>query len=298
MAGNKGNSNDITRRYLDSLLVETRYMNSANPDMTMELYGRTFDSPVMTAALSHLDHFMFDGATKVYAEGAAKAGVILWLGMEDDETVDMCASTGASMVEIIKPYSDRELIRKKIMHAQELGLLAVGIDIDHPFGEDGSPDEVDGYEMTALKTEELREICAGTSLPVIVKGVLSVYDANEAVEAGAAGLVLSHHNNRIEYALPALMALPEIKSRLKKQVPIFVDGDIRSGMDVFKSLALGATAACIGRPLMTAIKEGGAEGVAAYLANVKAGLGKAMACTGCYDLSRMDPAVIHRTSFV
>ena len=50
MAGNKGNSNDITRRYLDSLLVETRYMNSANPDMKMELYGQTFDSPVMTAA--------------------------------------------------------------------------------------------------------------------------------------------------------------------------------------------------------------------------------------------------------
>ena len=298
MAGNKGNSNDITRRYLDSLLVETRYMNSANPDMKMELYGQTFDSPVMTAALSHLDHMMFDGATRIFAEGAAKAGVILWLGMEDDETVDMCASTGAAMVEIIKPYSDRELIRKKIMHAQELGILAVGIDIDHPFGEDGSPDEVDGYEMTALKTEELREICAGTSLPVIVKGVLSVYDANEAVDAGAAGLVLSHHNNRIEYALPALMALPEIKSKLKKQVPIFVDGDIRSGMDVFKALALGATAASIGRPLMTAIKESGAEGVAAYLANIKAGLGKAMACTGCYDLSRMDPAVIHRTSFV
>ena len=81
-------------------------------------------------------------------------------------------------------------------------------------------------------------------------------------------------------------------------MPIFVDGDIRSGMDVFKALALGATAASIGRPLMTAIKESGAEGVAAYLANIKAGLGKAMACTGCYDLSRMDPAVIHRTSFV
>ena len=83
MAENTGSSNKITRRYLDSLLIETRYMNSVSPDLTMDLYGRKFSSPVMTAALSHLDHFMFDGATKAYAEGAAKADVILWLGMAD-----------------------------------------------------------------------------------------------------------------------------------------------------------------------------------------------------------------------
>ena len=81
MAENTGNSNKITRRYLDSLLIETRYMNSTNPDPSMDLYGKKFASPIMTAALSHLDHFMFEGATKAYAEGAAKAGAILWLGM-------------------------------------------------------------------------------------------------------------------------------------------------------------------------------------------------------------------------
>ena len=294
MAEKAGNSNVITRQYLDSLLIETRYMNSTNPDLTMNLYGRSFKSPIMTAALSHLDHFMFEGATKAFAEGAAKADAILWLGMADEKEVEMCAATGAPMIEIIKPYSDRKLIFQKIRHAESLGLLAVGIDIDHPFAEDGSPDNVDGYEMTALTTEELKEICSSTKLPVIAKGVLSLYDAREVMKAGVLGMVLSHHNNRIEYAVPPLALLPAIREEAGKEVPIFVDGEIRTGMDAFKALALGATAVCIGRPLMTAIKQDGAEGVAEYIRKANGELAKVMAYTGCTDTGRMDPAVVHK----
>ena len=294
MAEKAGNSNVITRQYLDSLLIETRYMNSTNPDLTMNLYGRSFKSPIMTAALSHLDPIMFEGATKAYAEGAAKADAILWLGMADEKEVEMCAATGAPMIEIIKPYSDRKLIFEKIRHAESLGLLAVGIDIDHPFAEDGSPDIVDGYEMTALTTEELKEICSSTKLPVIAKGVLSLYDAREVMKAGVLGMVLSHHNNRIEYAVPPLALLPAIREEAGKEVPIFVDGEIRTGMDAFKALALGATAVCIGRPLMTAIKQDGAEGVAEYIRKANGELAKAMAYTGCTDTGRMDPAVVHK----
>ena len=294
MAEKAGNSNVITRQYLDSLLIETRYMNSTNPDLTMNLYGRSFKSPIMTAALSHLDPIMFEGATKAYAEGAAKADAILWLGMADEKEVEMCAATGAPMIEIIKPYSDRKLIFQKIRHAESLGLLAVGIDIDHPFAEDGSPDIVDGYEMTALTTEELKEICSSTKLPVIAKGVLSLYDAREVMKAGVLGMVLSHHNNRIEYAVPPLALLPAIREEAGKEVPIFVDGEIRTGMDAFKALALGATAVCIGRPLMTAIKQDGAEGVAEYIRKANGELAKAMAYTGCTDTGRMDPSVVHK----
>ena len=293
-----GNSNIITRKYLDSLLIETRYMNSSVPDQSLTLYGKHFDSPVMTAALSHLDHFMFEGATALYASAAAKTGTVLWLGMAEDQEVERCASTGAKMVEIIKPFADRERIFQKIRHAESLGLLAFGIDIDHPFAEDGSPDIVDGYKMAPLTTAELRDFCACSSLPLFVKGVLSSYDANEAVKAGASGLVFSHHNNRIEYAIPPLMALPEIKAGLEKEIPIFVDCEIQTGLDVFKALALGATAVCIGRPLMTAIKKDGENGMAEYLLDVRKQLSKAMAYTGCTSLDKMDPTVIHHASWL
>ena len=117
--------------------------------------------------------------------------------------------------------------------------------------------------------------------------------AGEAA-AGAKGLLLSHHNSRIEYAIPPLAILPEIAELVNGAVPIFVDCEIKTGMDVFKALALGATGACIGRPLMAAIKDNQAEGVKDYLLKANGELGKVMAYTGCYNLKKMDPTVIRR----
>ena len=289
-----GNSNRISREYLDSLLIETRYMDSATPDISFELYGIKAASPIMTAALSHLDHFMFPGAADALAKGAKDAGAILWYGMAEEQEIEKLAAFGAPMIEIIKPYADRDLIYRKMGHARKLGLPAVGIDIDHPFASDGSPDHVDGVEMAPLRTAELEEITRNVPLPVIIKGVLSCRDAERCLGAGAQGLVISHHNNRIEYALPPLALLPEIAAMAGKNVPVFVDCEIRTGMDAFKALSLGAAGVCIGRPLMTAMKEDPENGVRNYLLKANDELKKAMAYTGCTSLKKMDPTVIHR----
>ncbi len=288
-----GNSNRISREYIDSLRIETRYMDSTIPDTAFTLYGERFASPIMTAALSHLDHFMFPGAATALARGAKAANAVLWYGMAENSEIDALAATGARVIEIIKPYTDREKIFAKLRHAEKLGLLAVGVDIDHPFGEDGSLDVVDGEEMTPIRTPELAQICAATKLPVIVKGVLSRRDAERCLVAGARGLVLSHHNNRIEYAVPPLAMLPEIAA-IAGDVPLFVDCEIKTGMDAFKALCLGAKGVCIGRPLMTAIKQGEAQAVRDYLNQARNGLAKAMAYTGCADLDHMDPTIIRR----
>ena len=116
-----GNSNRISRQYLDSLLIETRYMDSGTPCIDYELYGKKAASPIMTAALSHLDHFMAPGAADALAKGAAEAGAILWYGMAAEEEIERLAAFGAPMVEIIKPYADRDLIRRKIEHAEKAG---------------------------------------------------------------------------------------------------------------------------------------------------------------------------------
>jgi len=77
-------------------------------------------------------------------------------------------------------------------------------------------------------------------------------------------------------------------------VPLFVDCEIKTGMDAFKALCLGAKGVCIGRPLMTAIKQGGADAVRDYLNQARDGLAKAMAYTGCADPDHMNPTVIRR----
>lgn len=289
-----GNSNRIARAYLDSLLLETRYMGSAFPDIGFDLYGQKASSPIMTAALSHLDHFMFPGAADALAGGAKDAGAILWYGMAPEEEIERLAAFGAPMIEIIKPYADRDMIYRKIAHAEKLELLAVGIDIDHAFAPDGTADNVNGEIMAPVQTAELEQIIRAASLPVIVKGVLSLWDADRCLSAGARGLVLSHHNNRIEYAVPPLAVLPEIAERTGGKVPLFVDCEIRTGMDAFKALALGAAGVCVGRPLMTAIRENGRTGVRDYLLKANDELKKAMAFTGCVSLDKMDRTVIRR----
>jgi isopentenyl diphosphate isomerase/L-lactate dehydrogenase-like FMN-dependent dehydrogenase len=89
------------------------------------------------------------------------------------------------------------------------------------------------------------------------------------------------------------MALGEIRKAVGSRIPIFVDDEIATGMDAFKALALGAKGVCIGRPLMTAIREDIRNGVRDYLLRANAELRKAMAFTGCTDLGKMDPTVIH-----
>ena len=78
-------------------------------------------------------------------------------------------------------------------------------------------------------------------------------------------MVLSHHNNRIEYAIPPVYILLEIAKMAGEDVPVFVDGMIQSGMDAFKAIALGAKGVCIGRPLMAAYTKGKEQGVCEYL---------------------------------
>ena len=87
-----GNSNRIAREYIDSLRIETRYLDAAFPVTDFELYGARFSGPIMTAALSHLDHFMFPGAADALARGAKAAGAVLWYGMAEEAEIEALAS--------------------------------------------------------------------------------------------------------------------------------------------------------------------------------------------------------------
>ena len=80
-------------------------MDSEIPSTAFELYGVKAASPIMTAALSHLDHFMFPGAADALAEGAKEAGDILWYGMAEEAEIERLAGYGGPMFEIIKPYT-------------------------------------------------------------------------------------------------------------------------------------------------------------------------------------------------
>ena len=287
----QGDSDQITREYFDSLLLEMRHLDGCIPDTTFELYGEKFQTPIMMAALSHLNNIHEDGMVEM-AKGAALAEAVNWAGMGEKDELERITATGAKTIKIIKPYADNDLILERIAHAKECGVLAVGMDIDHAFNGKGEYDKVLGYDMAPKSQEEIRRFVESTSLPFVVKGVLSRQDAYKCLQAGVKGIVVSHHHGIMDYAVPPLMILPDIVKVVNGQIPIFVDCGIMSGMDVFKALALGASAVSAGRVIMPPLKEKGAQGVKELVCQMSEELKGVMARTGCPDLQHIDPSVI------
>ena len=296
MTQNRTSSDAITRAYFDSLLVEMRHLDAVKPSTAFELYGKTFSTPVMTGALSHLHNTYPNGMAEM-ARGASAAGAVVWSGMGPKEELEAMIATGAQVIKIIKPYADRDSIREKIRHAEACGALAVGIDIDHAFDRRHGYDVIENMPMFPMTQKEIAELVKFTRLPFVIKGVLSRQDARKCQDAGVQGMVISHHNGRVDCAVPPLMILPEILEETDGKVPLFVDCSLQSGLDVFKALALGAKACSIGRPLMGRMKEKGAEGVREAVEEITRDLAYTMAMTCCRDLSSIDPTIV-RTSHI
>lgn len=119
-------------------------------------------------------------------------------------------------------------------------------------------------------------------------------EAEIAAAAGAAAIVVSNHGGRaMDHTPGGAEVLPEITHRVKGKVTIFVDGGIRSGVDVLKMLALGADAVLVGRPLFTAGAGGGQEGVALVLAAMMNELKQAMILTGVSTIQEITPKVLY-----
>ena len=283
-------SDVITRAYIDSLLVEVRHLDAVMPSTEMTLFGKTFATPVATAALSHMANQYPDGMTAM-ADGANQAGALVFSGMGPKDELERMVATGAQVIKIIKPYADRESVYDKISHAEEVGCLAVGIDTDHAFSR-GGYDVIESMKMFPLSSKELADMVKATKLPFFIKGVLSRKEARKCLDCGVKGMVVSHHNGRIDTAVPPLMVLPEIAEEVKGEAALFVDCAIQSGLDVFKCLALGATGACVGRPLMQPLREKGAAGVRGVIEGITTDLRYAMAMTASPDVSHIDPSIV------
>lgn len=179
------------------------------------------------------------------------------------------------------------------------GIRAVNLDSPAQLPElpaGGSP-VFDGLLAVAPGWAEVAWLCRHSRLPVLLKGILHPEDARLAMAAGAAGVIVSNHGGRVlDSQWPALKALPGIRAELGPAVPVLVDGGIRRGTDVFKALALGASAVLIGRPYIHALATAGALGVAHLLKLLREELEVTMALSGCRELSEIGADALRRAS--
>ena len=294
----------------------------------LELFGCVFDHPIMLApvAFQRLAHADGEHAT-VLGASAVNAGMVL--STQASVTLEEIANHAHCPLWFqlyIQP--DRAFTEQLIRRAENAGYRALVVTVDAPVSGIRNHEQRTGFSLpagieavnlhgmvhatsasqpesgngplfgsgllqTAPTWRDLEWIVRSTSLPVIVKGVLNPNDVQHALNAGVAGIIVSNHGGRTLDDLPATIdALRYIVKAVKRQVPILLDGGIRRGTDVFKSLALGATAVLIGRPYINGLATAGAAGVAHVVQLLRAELEVAMALNGCPTLASITSSAI------
>ena len=268
-------------------------------DTTFDFFGHRLALPVMAGPVGAMqlhygDRYNDMEYNDLLVAACAKAGILAFTGDGTNPAVmegavkAIAANHGAG-VTTVKPWNKEEVFRKLDM-AKASGAWAIAMDIDAaglPFLKNLTP------PAGSKTVEELKEIADYAQVPFILKGIMTVRGAEKAVKAGAKAIVVSNHGGRVLDQCPATAeVLPEIVKAVGKDVMVLVDGGIRTGMDVFKALALGAKGVLIARPFVNMVYGGGLEGPAALVAKLKAELEDTMLMCGAHSLAEIDRSMV------
>lgn len=263
-------------------------------DLSFEVFGQTFKAPIFAAPIGAMKlHYgdKYDDLeyNDILVSACADAGIAAFTGDGTNPAVMEGAAkaikaAGGKGIPTVKPW-DVNTLAEKFALVKEAGAFACAMDVDAaglPFLKNLTPPA--GSKSVA----ELKEIIEKTGVPFILKGIMTVKGARKAKEAGASAIVVSNHGGRVlDQCPPTAEVLAEIADEAGKDMKIFVDGGIRSGVDVFKALALGADAVLIGRPFVTAVYGAASEGVQVYTAKLISELEDAMAMCGAHSLEEI-----------
>lgn len=270
------------------------------PDTSLELFGKKFKypffaGPVGAVTLHYGDKYNDVTYNNTLVKGCRDSGIAAFTGDGANPAVmqaacDAIAAADGIGVPTVKPWN-MELVFEKLDICKKSGCFAIAMDIDAaglPFLKNMNP------PAGSKTVEELAEIVKKAEVPFIVKGVMTVSGAFKAKEAGAAAIVVSNHGGRVLDQCPATAeVLADIVDALKGSgVKVIVDGGIRTGVDVFKALAIGADAVIIARPFVTAVYGGAEEGVAAYVEKIGAELEDAMTMCGAKSLGDINRSMV------
>ena len=266
---------------------------NGTPDTSVELFGRKFRypffaGPVGAVTLHYSDKYDDMAYNRILVKACAENGIAAFTGDGTNPQVMQaaCQAIGAADglgIPTVKPW-DPATIQEKMALCKNAGCFAMAMDIDAaglPFLKNLNP------PAGSKTVEELSEIVKMAGMPFIIKGVMTARGALKASQAGASAIVVSNHGGRVLDQCPATAeVLEDIAAALRGTgVKVLVDGGIRSGVDVFKALALGADGVLICRPFVPAVYGGAEEGVRLFIEKIGAELSDTMAMCGAKDLA-------------
>lgn len=277
-------------------------------DMSTTILGYKISSPIMIAPTGSqkLAHPEGEVAT---ARAAAGCETIMVMSFSSSFSVEEVASScNAVCFFQLYVFKSRDVSALLVQRAERSGFKAIVVTVDNPrlgrreadiknklilppkanlrglMKDDGSkirsfaPANFDA----SLSWKDITWIKSITSLPVLIKGVLTAEDAIKAVEVGVAGIIVSNHGARqLDYAPATITVLEEVVHAVGGKIPVLFDGGVRRGTDVFKAVALGAQAVLIGRPVVYGLAAKGQQGVEKVVGMLKEELELTMALAGC-----------------
>ncbi|KAK0577783.1 hypothetical protein LWI29_000046 [Acer saccharum] len=291
-------------------------------DMATTVLGFKISMPIMIAptAMQKMAHPDGEYAT---ARAASAAGTIMTLSSWSTSSVEEVASTGPGIRFFqLYVYKDRHVVAQLVRRAERAGFKAIALTVDTPrlgrreadiknrfvlppnlnlknfegldigsmdkANDSGLASYVAGQIDRSLSWKDVKWLQTITSLPILVKGVITAEDTRIAIQNGAAGIIVSNHGARqLDYVPATIMALEEVVKAAQGRVPVFVDGGIRRGTDVFKALALGASGIFIGRPVVFSLAAEGEAGVRKVLEMLRDEFELTMALSGCRSLKEI-----------
>lgn len=263
-----------------------------NPDISSQFLGHTLTTPIMAAPMTgvgtNMNFVMTDSDyAKIVTRAFFNYGSLAWLGDGASPEkykimLEAIKQNQGKGVLICKPREDESMLVDRFLEAEALGIFALGMDIDAVNFKTMIQKNLGSVTRPLDKLIKLRE---KTKLPFILKGVMSKEDAKFAIEGGFSAIVVSNHGGRVLDGMPGTArVLPKIAEVAKGKIPIVVDGGIRSGMDVFKMLALGADFCLVGRPVAISLVGGEEAGIRFILQKYSDELKQTMSVSGAKTL--------------
>jgi len=289
-------------------------------DMTTSVLGMKISMPIMISptAFQKMAHPEGEYAT---ARAASAAGTVMTLSSWATSSVEEVASTGPGIRFFqLYVYKDRKVVAQLVRRAEKAGFKAIALTVDTPrlgrreadiknrfvlppnltlknfegldlgkmdqANDSGLASYVAGQIDRTLSWKDVKWLQSITTMPILVKGVITGEDARLAVHSGAAGIIVSNHGARqLDYVPATISALEEVVTAAQGRIPVYLDGGVRRGTDVFKALALGASGVFIGRPVVFALAAEGEAGVRNVLRMMREEFELTMALGGCTKLS-------------
>ncbi|MDQ2583581.1 alpha-hydroxy acid oxidase [Saccharothrix yanglingensis] len=319
-----GSGDEVTlaanRAALDGVGVVPRtFAGVEAADTGVSLVGTRAALPVAVAPMAYQCLVHPEGEVAA-AAAAGAAGVPFTVGTLSSRTVEEVAKTGAPLWFQLYWLRDRGLVGELVARAEEAGCQALVITVDVPVMGHRRRDVRNGFALPAevraahlvagpTEAHERRDVGSGvaehtsavfdptlgwrdlewlrarTRLPLVVKGVLDPLDAARCVGLGASAVVVSNHGGRqLDGAVPSVTALPRVVEAVAGAGDVLFDSGVRSGTDVLRALALGATGVLLGRPVLWGLAVDGERGVARVLELLRAEFAQALLLAGCADV--------------